>query len=170
MTTILAIDPSIVSSGVAVFRDGVLVHAARAVMRGGTERDPAERERDMGRRIIVAAFGSAPPPVVTLVSERPQVYQRERGKSKADPNLMLFMVGVTQSIATDLACDVKTYNPAEWKGQRTKEAVEHLVRACLRDTELRCLEGANHDTVEAAGIGLFFLGRFRPVRVYPGAT
>lgn len=170
MSVILAIDPSIASSGFAVFRDGVLVHAGRVVMKSDTGRDPAVRERDMAQRIGIAAFGSGPAPMLTLVSERPQLYQRERGKSKADPNLMLFMVGVTASLAASLGGDVKTYRPAEWKGQRTKEAVAHLVRHALQDVELRCLEGANHDTIEATGIGMFFLGRFRPVRVYPGAT
>lgn len=173
---ILAVDPSIRSAGMALFdsdpacTDG-LIFAARVTM-ASSGADPAERERAMARRILAAIVSDLRGivPIDRLVSERPQIYAEGGGRTKGDPNDMLFMVGVTAALAALLpgaACT--TYRPAEWKGQMPKAAVEARVRQRLSPAEAARLP-ASHDAIEAVGIGLFYLGRFAPRRVYPGAT
>lgn len=105
-----------------------------------------------------------------VVIEWPQVYTA--GKSKGDPNDLLPLVGVGCALCA-LASYAKLWRflPAEWKGQLPKgEAYETRLRARLSAQELAVIEDAGsltHNTLDAVGLGLFFLGRFAPRKVFP---
>lgn len=165
---ILALDPSIKSAGFALFRSGYLVHAARVTLKADTAQDPAAREYEMAERIVRAAREHHTH-TTWIVSERPQIYARAKGKTKADPNKLLYMVGVTAAVRAMVGVPITTYLPAEWKRQLRVEALVEVVRACLTPEELALLPDS-HDAAHAVGVGLHFLGRLRLPRVYPGAS
>lgn len=182
---ILAIDPSIASSGAALFSTagtGRKLEACARITMPKTDDDPVERWRNMALRIRDWARSQPAVrngyPVERIVTERPQIYARAAGKTKGDPNDMLHMVGVLGALAGFFLLPVTSYKPAEWKGQLP---VDTLVRrACgrlapdeLALVPLRTVRGKSvpdPDVGHAVGVGLFYLGRLDPVRVYPGAS
>jgi hypothetical protein len=176
MNELLALDPSIVSCGVALFRDGVLADCARIVDkqppmdRGMRALSMAEAIYDWACRRVA----SLPPP--TLVIEWQQVYRA--GKSKGDPNDLLGMGFVAGAVAGLLQpAAVLAYKPDEWcKLPKSKKHSEAFTSArgarIMGKLELaeRALVPRYHDAVDAVGLGLHALGRLAPRRVYPGCT
>lgn len=167
---ILSIDPSIKSAGAAVFTsNGVLNTAVRIQLPVIKGEDQAMRWRRMANAILDAmVYGAGT--VDTLVSERPQVYQRQDGKTKGDPNDLLAMVGVIGCLVGMLpSANVVTYAPHEWKGQTEKKVMCGRIMERLKPAE-RDLVPNSHDAVDAVGVGLFYLNRLGRGRVFPGAT
>lgn len=184
---LLAVDPSIRSSGVAIFRDGSL--AASTVVRvKASDSNIGARSLVMAHAIVEwVAREKARPRIVAL--EWPQIYRG--AKSKGDPNDLPGLAGVAMAVAGVLsislaarheALEVLAYTPHEWAGNlpknKTVEGARMSPRAKrimsrLDDDELR-LEAwtatNSHDAIDAIGIGLYALGRLEPIRVFPGAT
>lgn len=178
---ILAVDPSIASSGAALFSvSGRLAACARITMPTGTEADAVERWRAMAQRIrMFTVSGGVPDPIERIVCERPQVYQRGAGRTKGDPNGLFHMAGVLGALAALFsAVPVTSYLPAEWKGQLPVDTLVRRVCGRLAPDELalvptRTVKGKllpDPDVGHAVGVGLFYLGRLAPGRVFPGAT
>lgn len=188
---ILAVDPSIRSTGVALFSthgtEQRLVACARITM-PSEDVDDVERWRAMAarlRRWVVVASGLNPAheddgnryglAVERIVTERPQVYQREAGKTKGDPNGLLHMVGVIGALAASFSTvPVTSYKPREWKGQLPVDTLVRRVCGRLSPEELALVpmrgKVRDPDVGHAVGVGLFYLGRLEPVRVFPGAS
>jgi hypothetical protein len=188
---LLALDPSINSSGVALFRDGALVACgritdphpsdgigARALAMAELVRDWFSDENDLG-----ANWRVFNPSRVTLVVEWQQVYRA--GRSKGDPNDLLGMGFVSGAVAGLLQpAAVLAYKPDEWCKlpkylDRTTKRIRHRdafvtprglrIMSRLSDAE-RELVPQYHDAVDAAGLGLHALGRLEPRRVFHGAS
>lgn len=159
----IAVDPGYGKkscAGVAVFLDGVLVEA-RSVRTDGDFQNAGAA--------ILKAFPFTPD---RLVLEWPQIYQREGGKSKAPPSLMLPLAGLDGYLCgVYRGAVVRLATPAEWKGRLTKTATKARSLGRLSPDELSAIpKGLTHDGYDAVALGLWDLGRFSPVRVYPGAT
>jgi hypothetical protein len=189
---ILAVDPSIASAGAALFSlqgAGRLVACARITMPTDTVVDDVVRWRRMAERIrfwAATAQGLNPAAielyrgiVERIVCETPQIYQRGGGRTKGDPNKMLHMVGVNGALAGLFSSlPVTSYKPAEWKGQLPVDTLVRRVCSRLAPDELalvpmRKVRGKivpDPDVGHAVGVGLHYLGRLEPVRVYPGAS
>ncbi len=165
---LLAIDPSVRCVGCALFEDERLVRAwfvKPVVIRA---EEPAARWRRIAYIVREQANTSF---VRTLVSERPQIYQREAGKTKGDPNELLGMVGVIGALAAIYwDCKVVTYVPHEWKGQVDKATMCRRILEKLTPDEKREVPLKSHDAIDAVGVGLHHLGRLGRTRVFSGAT
>ena len=170
---LVALDPGLNRSGLALFQDGELVFAdaVKISARG----DVVSRAARMGAKIVnvvhVEDFLDA-----ELIVELPQIYQREGGKSKGSPNLLIPLAVVCGAVAVSFV-DVHSVLPSAWKGQVPKQTrtgsnpVADRVVARLTALERQHIAAkAPHDVYDAVGIGLWHLGRFERLRVFPGAT
>jgi hypothetical protein len=181
---IVAIDPGIRGCGVALFWPGSHVHAARYVRNPERQGNgPAEiRAMALAVESFVEDAGRSPEAVVV---EWPQVYQGS--KQTGDPNDLLTLAAVDGAILALFAHvpEVRRYLPREWKGQVpanvcARRILERLTPAeCARvdrlplfvealdlaDRARREIGGTDHNTIDAVGIGLKFVGRFEPHRV-----
>lgn len=175
---LLAVDPSIVSPGVALFRDGALIAAARIRVRPAAY-NVAERALVAADAIAAwcNAMGGQPD---TVAFEWPQIYTAN--KSKGDPNDLIAMAAVDGALIAvlHLACimrgstlTVRCYKPAEWIGQLPKatrgkaSASPRAVRIASRLTPEELAQVPDqHDAIDAVGIGLHCLGRLGVRRAY----
>ena len=183
VSTLLAVDPGLNAPACALFRSGTLVIAEPVkIPRALSKLDLIDRCRQVAQLIMqwyvakVAqqwATGTQSP--LHLVVERPQIYRGS--KSKGDPNDLPPMVGIDAALAAYLDCPVTSYLPREWVGGTSKAETGdpwksprgHRVWGRLTEAE-RAVVVPTHDVIDAVGIGLCYLKRFDPVRVYPGAT
>lgn len=186
MTDLLALDPSVRSPGVAVFRDGLLRYAAKVKVpteykvcpQGERWQRVAECICDWVRHNAELEFPR------TIVYERPQIYVAS--KAKGDPNDLIALAAVgaavvatyqatlyTQYPSTTLRIKTETPTPAEWAGQipkATKGSAKDSPRALRILSRLSDEEKARvpdqHDALDAIGLGLHSLGRLGIRRVY----
>lgn len=188
---LLAIDPSLNSPGMSLFRHGVLAACGRIRI----HKDFAAL--GIGARCLrvaqeIAVWYSEQEEIGTLrtiVFEWPQIYID--AKSKGDQNNLLGLVGVGQSLAAMFTIgnvhasqrppEVVTPTPADWTGQLPKTVNGKLpksawesprgarVRSKLQPGELRLVPD-QHDAVDSLGLGLWSLGRYTLHRVFSGAV
>ena len=178
---LLAVDPSLRSSGVAIFRGGALTSSARVTV-PKTEAVPAARALRMAQEI--AAWASERGEARTLACEWPQIYPRTHMRKEqrgADPNDLIGLAGVAGALAgllaahagqRDAALRVLAYRPAEWIGQIPKATRGNpwnslrgqRIRAALTSDEADAVP-PSHDVIDAVGIGLHALGRLRGGKV-----
>ncbi len=98
----------------------------------------------------------------TFVFEVPQVY---RGAARgADPADLLEIAGVVGAVAGNSPATNRVhFLPRMWKGQVPKDVHNKRVEAALSSAELSNIETRlvtqRHNTLDAVGLGLFFLGR-----------
>lgn len=170
MSTLLAVDPSIRSTGVALFVGRELVSCARIQV-------PAEGS--IGERVLRMAmkvsdwYGDWAPrtPLQCMIFEWPQIYAA--AKSKGDPNDLPGLAAVGGAIAGIVKpITILTPTPREWtggvpkstKGDPWLSARGIRVASRLSPAEL-ALVPKSHDAIDGVGLGLFALGRFQRRRV-----
>ncbi len=159
---LLAVDPGLKCTGVAVFEGSRLVRGF--VVRGPRDGDTADRARAVASGVLEKV-----PAVDRVIYEWPQVYRFGRGKG--DPNDLLALVAIGSAVAALYpAARVESVKPAEWKGQRAKEAMRGVIVTRLDPSEQELLTWAGHDTWDAVGIGLWALGRLERRRALAGTT
>jgi len=163
---LLAVDPGIRGSGVAFFLDGVL-QKARYIKSPMIAGNRAIEAAGMAEQI----FDLYRDDVDILALEWPQVYTQ--GKLKGDPADLLPLA----AIGASLVCLYKpstvfSYLPEQWKGQLPKgEVYEARLKAHLQISELTtidtesCPKSLQHNVLDAIGIGLHCLGRFKPKKL-----
>jgi hypothetical protein len=174
---ILAIDPGIRQFGAALF--GGLGQSA--LHRAGLIRNTAKTGNDPA-----AAFSACEalthwlrehtviPTIHTVIVEVPRVYPAAR--QKGDQNDLIALAGVAYALACSFSFAEKRirYFPREWKGTVDKETMARRIEARLSEVERAtiepCPQSLRHNVLDAIGIGLKYLGRLEPHRVYPGAT
>jgi hypothetical protein len=194
---LLALDPSVNSPGVVLFRHGVLIAAAKVkIDEAFAELGRAARCMRVADEVIVWwAEQEGVGTVRTVIYEWPQIYSEAENKSKGNPNELLGLVGVGQSLATALTVyniqhgarppEVLSPTPAEWTGQVPKTIKiggknripkdpwtsprGMRIKGKLQPGELKSVP-AQHDAIDSVGLGLWALGRYDRVRVFPGAT
>jgi hypothetical protein len=181
--SLIAVDNSITSPGVAVFVDGLLT-ASGYLRQPEYQKDLniADRVLAVATHVIEWAIDKTSEPY-HLVWEWPQIYTA--AKSKGNPNDLLGVIAVGAAISGILgmgcrsrgvALDVRAYKPAEWIGQLpkctqgrpTESPRAQRILARLDPLELDAVT-AQHDAIDAIGLGLFRLGRLNPEHKYPGA-
>lgn len=179
MPDLLALDPSLVSCGVALFRDSVLIAAAQIRVPEGASH---------GHRALAAADAivnwtiTQRAKVVTVAHEWPQIYAAS--KSKADPNSLIGMAAVDGAVGCAFAfiaaqrgeqLDLRTFLPAEWAGQVTKDTHKGKywssprglrIKSRLTDAEWALAADVNHDAGDSIGIGLHALNRLGVRRAF----
>ncbi len=167
---LLALDPSVRSPGVALFRNDVLASAGRLTLKRSTRDGIACSDGQWWltvARDILRWIGDAR--VRTFVFEKPQIYTAF--KSKGDPNDLVGLAGVAAAVAGMLPPGVEVFSPtpAEWIGQlpkATKGSAKESPRARRILSRLTPAELAlvpdQHDAIDAVGLGLFQLGRLEP--------
>lgn len=187
---LLALDPSVASLGVALFRHGVLIACGRV--------RPVEEAAELGhsaRCLRVAEEvvswwienrGEGKPVVRTVIFEWPQIYRAT--KSKGDPNKLIDLAGVGQSLAVLLTCvnvangdrppELLSPTPREWTGTLPKNTKPGKARKSprgirifsnLKPGEIQIVPN-QHDAIDGLGLGLYALGRYSPHHVYSGCT
>jgi hypothetical protein len=186
---LVALDPSISSSGVALFRAGVLRLARRVVVLPEPDAEPecvAARCLRMAQRCAALVVDAGYMPRF-IALEWPQVYAG--AKAKGDPNDLPGLAGVGMAFAGILALAMASRNqsvvlqswkPGEWAGQlpKVKKGDAWLsprgqrIKARLSPEEVQAAGGAKaqHDVLDSVGLGLYAVGRFERARVFAGAA
>lgn len=178
---LLAIDPGVLHPAAARFAGGRLIAAARTFV------DPSWAAlADGPRALLVAQALVAWDREVTgrtashIVVEWPKVY-RETKMRGADPNDLLKILGMAMAVvglyAAHSPIAVLSPRPDEVWGQTPKAKTGDpwrsvrgaRIKARLTPSEIGCVR-ASHDAIDAIGLGLWALGKFERVRVFPGAT
>lgn len=156
---LVAIDPALRTSGVAIFDNGILVSAYYVV-------NPAKGARDahawaQGGQAI---YNSLRPWIIDeLVIEVMQAYPGGRG---GNPNDLLQVSGVAGAVASLLG-NIPKYSvlPRIWKKQLPKNVCHERLRKVLSKEEILAItpgtQKLQENTWDAIGIGLWRLGRWR---------
>jgi len=165
---IVAVDPSINSSGLAFFCDGELCGTVRVLVKNDKS-GTVNRAVEMARRLAGYIIAVQP---LELVSEWPQAYRPTR--SKGNPGDLFGMPTVLGALVAFLhsnaiAPTISTYLPFEWIRQIPKTSAHRdrftsprgaAISTRIRHTELAVFRAAGtHDEIDAIGIGLHHLGR-----------
>ncbi len=169
MTYLLAVDPSIVSPGVALFCEGKLVANARVKVCPQPEACAAQRCCNAIAELCTW-YGTTARLVDTLAFEYPQIYAHDT-PAVANAVVSMAAVGMGLSYALDIN-DTHSYTPREIWGQLPKAKTGSYWK-CPRgarvwsrlDADERTVAVDQHDAGDAVGIGLFHLGRFAAKRV-----
>lgn len=151
----LSVDPSVRSTGCALWENGVLVQAWLERGQGGS--DAWCRIADAIRLEIQPHWP------LSFVCEWPQIYRA--GKSKADPNDMLMIAGLVGAIAAVFTLGPILVLPTAWKGQLEKAECARRVMDRLSPEEQKRVTKDDHNVMDSVGLGLWHLGRFDRKRV-----
>ncbi len=180
-TDLVALDPSVRSPGVALFRERVLIFAGKVSI--PKVFPPAVDWKSEGSRWQIVAEcivkWCSERDVISpgiVIYERPQIYTMS--KSKGDPNDLIALAAIGAAVVSHYCTrggrpDILTPTPAEWCGQipkATKGSAKESPRAKrilsrLSPEELKLVPN-QHDSIDAVGLGLFALGRLGVKRVY----
>lgn len=181
---LLAFDPAASNPAGALFRGGVLVCAERIKLDPDWATLPVlDRCVRIAGNAVRWAIGLDAVPQ-TLICEHPQVYKAS--KSKGDPNDLLLLATINGALGgilsyaaagRDQGVTMLSPTPAEWIGQLPKVTTGDAwksprgqrIHSKLSVAELEVCE-ATHDAIDAAGLGLWALGRLDRIRVFPGAS
>lgn len=162
MPVVIAIDPSVSSTGVTIFRDGVL---ARAFFVGLNPGNPLGMARLVERRIEDAcAMLGLQLAHAQVATEQGQIY--EHGKKAPDEDV-LTLHAAAYAIVGRLNLPYTAYTASQWKKQLKKDMVTERVQKRLSLDELRAVDlppavSLQHNVWEAIGIGLVHLRRWMP--------
>jgi RNase H-fold protein (predicted Holliday junction resolvase) len=154
---ILAVDPSSLSAGLAVFTEvrGLLSYAQVVAPKPGGPQNVAKAIEEIARNYDITE----------LAIEEPMEFRSKKGRKVKVDNLLLLARAVGATVAR---INVRTcyYRPTEWKGQLPKRVTEKRIRAILSDNEMSKIkmprgQKKRGDVFDAIGIGLFHIGRAR---------
>ena len=181
-THVLAIDPGLANPAAALFVDGALIAASRVKASTNTKQDIGMRGIIIANAIVHWYADVIPNPAIKLVFV--QEWIRTYPGAKAKPSKNLFpLTGVAMATAGMLydkahEFDVKSYEPRIWSGGLPKSTTGDPLKAPrgfrvwgrLNAVEQGRVTKLDHDTIDAIGIGLFYLGRMERRCVFPGST
>lgn len=161
----LFVDPGLRGCGVALFDLD-----AKVLARAEYVTNP---ERGRGYRAYVA-MGDAVDEVAgnlalrVVCIELPRIYPRGGELKKTDfidPNDILDVACVGAAVASHYSkLLVESVFPADWKGQVPKQIMTERIKRKLSTEEhavVRSVGAKDHNTFDAVGIGLHYLGRLR---------
>ncbi len=180
---LFAVDPSVSSAGVALFRGGVLIAASRIRLEPG-KRDHGAKCMRMAHQILAWVVGQHAEPR-TLVMEWPKIYHGAKGK--VDPNDLIGLAGIDMAVAgaltvalipRNITLELVTPLPSDWIGQLPKTKTVKGAKVSPRGAfilgkltdEEALIVPASHDAIDAIGIGLWGLQRLERHRVFAGAV
>jgi len=171
---VIAVDPSISGCGLALFRRSELIEATCAVIRRPVKCRfkaslvMAELSWEILKHWLANRMQLSDS---TMVCEWPQIYGGGGGGRK-DPNDLPPLAGVCAGIAMLLRPhELKSYKPREWKGTMNKGKFrKHRIMIATTPEErgrITSVGALDHNTWDAIGIGLKYLGRLEPKKVFP---
>lgn len=162
---LLALDPGLNRSGVALFQQGEL-WAVKCVSYPAVG-SVGERAIQMGLNVARTYLEA---PHSNFAAEWPQIYDPrdpQQKKTKGDPNSNVPLAAIVGACAAAMAPrKTQIFKPSQWKGQVPKSAMKKRIV-----DELSAIERARiptrlaHDGYDAVGIGLYALGRLFPKKV-----
>lgn len=167
---LLSIDPSLTSTGWAVFCDGLLVDCGNI---------RTKTSLGLGVRILQISHDLRLRECDDLVIEVPQIY--DRTKSKGDPNKLTPLWAIAGAVLQKYGmAHASLIRPATWKGQVPKKVMFGRIIKRLTPYELAyyntlAFKRARHpgtldvpgeksgagDALDAIGLGLYFLERLK---------
>lgn len=195
---LIALDPGMNSPGIALFAEPPVYNGTRELYAAARFNTLEYKDLPDGERWLRVArvlsgwvhkYIGGPLPLLTVVFERPQWYQR--GKSKGDPNQLAGIAGVAANLTGILSChyfplEIVSPKPAEWIGQlpkmchacgenKKKCPVCHgsawntprgkRIQSRLNAREFALVPDQN-DAIDAVGLGLWASGRLVPHQVF----
>lgn len=148
MSLLLACDPGLRRSGIAIYADGRLVYAGLAVSPERVVRGPRAWEA-----MAKAIFEAVPLLVDTLIVEQPQFDARTAGCASD----VMELAGVVSTIVarSEGALHVSLPRPLDWKGNVPKGVTQARLWAGLSDDEWCNLSTDDHNALDAASLGLW---------------
>jgi hypothetical protein len=163
--TLVALDLGVHAVGLAIFRDGVLVHADTVTATRPRPPARAQREAEAIQLAWIVAATVGPGKQHALALEIP--VERTGGKRRAR-TADLISLGIVGGacLAALRPLRVVPVSPAGWKGTVPKETHQPLIWAALTPAEAATVRG-DHNAVDAVGVGLWALGRLKGGRSRP---
>jgi hypothetical protein len=182
--SILALDPGLEHPALAYYTDR-LIWAQRVKLPGEYKSlGILDRSDRVARACLVRAHEMHVENVTLIIVEFPQWYAAD--KSKGDPNDLAALAAIAGSVTGRVrgnggrcGFDVRVDSPRPrevwgnvpkvtkgdpWvspRGQKLARRLTAVERAGVQD---------KHDALDAAGLALFAAGRWKQIRVYPGAV
>ena len=150
MTDLVAIDPGTEQAGFARFKEGRLTQAVLVREKGSTKEQRAWR--------VACKLGELCQPEDSIILEYPQIYVRSPG----DPDDLLALALVVGGVLS-LQKGGELVRPRTWKGQVPKKIMVNRILKHLDDAERELCKDIkdNHNVLDAVGVGLWKLKRFR---------
>lgn len=185
---LLALDPSIVSCGVALFRDERLCAATTIKQAKGRTKDPAIA-RCLEMSLLVAEWAldliAWDAYALEMCTEWPVIYPPGKGKpapSRSLPGLSGVATGVAALLSrAHPTLTTSGHTPKDWSMGTKKEGPSGTLKDWRKSTRYHRVrkrfasssvefsiwqaQVKTHDAMDAVGIGLYHLGRFDPVRI-----
>lgn len=174
MSYVVAVDPGLHGCGVAIFEHELgLIRAQYRQSFFMPSRPGKLYQRIEGAcagvlDLLATGFSD----IGQLVTECPLVYPNSPREKQVEPNHDLVpLAQIGARLGGLLRCGWTQYYPYEWKGTVKKVVFTQRILGRLNDTELQCIERGplDHNTIDAVGIGLHYLGRLHPLKRYPRA-
>jgi hypothetical protein len=165
---LIAVDPGLRGSGLAIFRNGVMQHAEYVKNSDELGRGPTSHML-MAACIVKAVRRILPyPPQDThFLVEFPRIYPGPG--AGIDHNDLLDVAGVASATMHAMATSLRLHPancrfvlPFDWKGNIKKKIMTQRILDSLTDAERGVIVSSgekDHNTVDAAGLGLWQLGR-----------
>jgi hypothetical protein len=172
---ILAIDPGLRGSGVALFHE-----ESKTLLRAEYVKGSATGERAEAWRVMADAVHSWAAPWnidLRMVIEFPQVRKKEHQVAKkkgVDPNDLIQLAAVVGALVTMRSQKGTPIVrlPEEWKGQVPKKIHHERALSRLSDAERAVIpklaESTLHNVLDAVALGLTQLGRLGKHSAVPG--
>lgn len=162
---LVSVDCGVRGCGVAVFSDGLLARATYV-------KNPLHRGQSATSAIAMARavrlYCVAGVPLDVLAIETMKIYPAD--EQKGNQNDLLGVQLVAGAITGILnARETISYIPQEWKGTIDADVCTDRIKSRLTIVEKAAVESVgelDHNTYDGIGIGLKYLGRFDPVRVF----
>lgn len=162
---LVTVDPGLRGCGVAVFNKGVLLEAQYV-------KNPNEKDRGPVAHAMMAEAILKQLPngyeYMAMAVEFPRIYP---GLSDIDLNDLLDVAGVASAFVSAAAWypdsslmlgSARFVYPSEWKGTIKKKIMTERIQNSLTESErglIKSVGSKDHNTIDAVGIGLHFLGR-----------
>lgn len=165
---LFSFDPGLRLAGFAVFKDNTLIHVETIVSQEAKARGPqawaamAEAVEKTLLKWCKELGIDSEKDTIEFVSELMQVYVI-KGYMRADPDDLLQLTGVSGFVASLFPGPHFGYYPREWKKNVPKEIHQRWIKKRLTKEERQILdvEFADHNGVDAVGIGLYHNYRLR---------
>lgn len=167
---VIAVDPSLKCTGVAIFRHNLLVHVAELIPVPRKTSPWLYRAADLTDQLkqVASHYGAAD---ALFAGELPQFYGAV--KSKGNPNdlaKVTYLLGMyNQALRGSLLIgSTLLFNPGAWVAATSKQDASrrNFVTSRLQESEHRWAQKLGDDGIDAIGIGLHALGRTAKRRAY----
>ena len=157
ISVVVAIDPGVRKGGIAIYVNGVLVHAC--TVHGKTPQDWVDQTIAEVLRLQVDGPWSITWVIEKMV-HRDQADQKFEDLERVEASVYR-LVDVIRS-RSPLRGKVVRLKPEKWKRQVPKPICHKRTRDILHAEEKATIQDQGHDALDAVGMGLVYVGRAKP--------